>query len=208
MTSAPPPEPEIDDEARSEGGAEPEAPAKSKGGGEGGPPPNATRLVVGFTWRFLLAVAVLSTLSYVDEQIFSGAAIEFLTTHVATGVVSTMTAFGFPATSDANQIFYENHAFKIVEECVGLEVLELYAAAVLAFPVSWRSRLRGIGTGLPILFSINFVRMITLVFLGAKSKQALQIGHLYVWPLIVIAVAIGLWLTWAWSTNDETRPGS
>jgi exosortase/archaeosortase family protein len=173
---------------------------------EGPLAPSSTRLVVGFTWRFLFAVAALSTAVYADKTFFEGAAIGVLTSGTATAVAFTLSFAGFPTTSTGNEIHYQFHVFKIIEECVGLEVLELFAAAILAFPVPWRDRLRGLLTGLPILFFINFIRMITLVLIGAKSAHALEIGHLYVWPLIVIAVAIGLWLSWAWSTTDEASP--
>lgn len=177
---------------------EPEAPTPDRG--------ESTRLVLGFTWRFVLGVALLSTLVYIDEEIFDGAGILWLTSGVASAVAFTLSAFGFPTTANANEVVYDYHVFKIIEECVGLEVLELFAAAILAFPVSWRARLRGLATGLPTLFFINYVRMITLVLIGSHSRHALEIGHVYVWPLIVIAVAIGLWLSWAWKTVDETRP--
>jgi len=168
--------------------------------------PDSTRLVLGFTWRFLAIVALLSTLVYIDEAALDGAAIRILTSNVATWVCWTVNLFGMEAHTEGNQIILQTNVFKIIEECVGLEVMELYAAAILAFPVSWSARFRGLATGIPILFSINFVRMVSLVFLGVRSDRALEIGHLYVWPLIVIAVAIGMWLSWAWNINDETSP--
>ena len=44
---------------------------------------------------------------------------------------------------------------------------------------------------------VNFVRILTLIFLGNYSPDLLEVGHLYVWPPIVILVGVGTLLLWA-----------
>ena len=76
---------------------------------------------------------------------------------------------------------------------------------MLAFPASWKARLRGLGIGLAVLVGVNLVRMTSLVAVGPHSQTALEWGHLYIWPVVVIAVAMGLFLSWAEEAEHEAR---
>lgn len=67
----------------------------------------------------------------------------------------------------------------------------------MAFPSAWRHRLLGLALGIPALLLVNLVRMVTLILVGASSAKALDIGHVYVWPVIVLTMAMVIWLHWA-----------
>jgi exosortase/archaeosortase family protein len=97
----------------------------------------------------------------------------------------------------------------IVRGCDGTEVLILFAAAVIAsWPHSWRQRAVGVVAGSAALSTANVVRICSLYFVAVRSPSAMQLWHLELWPLILIASAIALyvgWIRWA-TTRQEARP--
>ena len=44
---------------------------------------------------------------------------------------------------------------------------------------------------------VNFVRVVSLVYVGNYMPSLLEIGHLYVWPVIVIIAGVSTLLLWA-----------
>jgi hypothetical protein len=43
---------------------------------------------------------------------------------------------------------------------------------------------------------VNFLRVVSLCYVGTYSATALHMGHLYVWPVVVIVVALVTLLVW------------
>ena len=157
----------------------------------------ANHLVLGFVLRFFALVFLISVLARVDLNVFEGAASRALTHHSAWVVASTLSVFGADVTQRGNTIVYQSSAFRVIEECTGIEVIGLFVAAILAFPSAWRHRLLGLALGIPALLLLNLVRMVTLILIWASSMKALDFSHVYVWPVIVLTMALGLWLHWA-----------
>ena len=92
---------------------------------------------------------------------------------------------------------YKNFGVEIVEACDGVLPSIIFLAAVLAFPSRWRDKALGALIGLPSIFAINLVRVVTLMFVGAARPEIFEQVHIYVWQAIVIACAMGLWVFWA-----------
>jgi len=150
-----------------------------------------------FVLRFFAFVFLLSVLVRLDFNYFDRALTQGLTHHSAWVVASTLSLFGADVTRRGATIVYQSSAFRIIDECTGIEVIGLFVAAVLAFPSPWRHRLVGLALGIPALLTLNLIRMVTLIVIGAGSMKALDIGHVYVWPVIVLTMALVLWLRWA-----------
>ncbi|MFQ5515093.1 MAG: archaeosortase/exosortase family protein [Myxococcota bacterium] len=151
----------------------------------------------GFTLRFFAYVFIVTALSRVDLYLLEGHVSRKLTETSAAAVALGLELAGGDARRSGSTLYFGGSAFRVIDECTGIEVMALFGAAILAFPSPWRRRLRGLAVGLPILIALNLVRMVTLVWLGASSARALELGHVYVWPVIVLTVALGLWLHWA-----------
>ncbi|MCP4037097.1 MAG: hypothetical protein GY733_09195 [bacterium] len=147
-------------------------------------------------WRFALLVAVFSMFIYLDEAALDNAVMTTITETSAAGIEIVLRAVGVNVTTNGSQVSYRDTNFEVTPECTGYEVLELFSAAVIAAPVPWAFRLRGLAMGLSILTLINFGRMLSLVFFSVHWPQFHDLGHLYTWPVIIITVALGLWLTW------------
>ena len=161
------------------------------------------RLVLRFSLAFLGYVILFSVLLRIDEVLLHGAASGALSRGVARGAACFLDLFGARAGVSESTITYGSRSFTIVPECTGVEVIGLFVAAVLAFPARWGSRLRGLALGIPALAALNGIRVLTLIYAGARSQKALDYGHLYVWPVIVLAVTIALWLSWARSAARQ-----
>ena len=72
------------------------------------------------------------------------------------------------------------------------------------FPASWLQKLAGAGIAVGVMMVVNFVRVLTLVYLGNYLPEWLSPGHLYVWPIIVIVMGVGTLLVWADQVASST----
>jgi exosortase/archaeosortase family protein len=90
--------------------------------------------------------------------------------------------------------------------CDAIYPAALYLAAVLAFPVSGRSKLPGVLIGAPALLVINLIRIVSLYFVAAYWRRAFEMMHLEVWQALFIFLAVLFWGIWAWwATHDRSE---
>ncbi len=119
------------------------------------------------------------------------------TTAVASTATAVLTLLGVPAIHIGPRIFTANQAaVDIDNECTGLEAVILLLPAIVVFPARTRAKAIGVVLGLGVMAVINFARVVSLCYLGTYSATALQVGHLYVWPAVVIVVALLTFLVW------------
>ncbi len=118
-------------------------------------------------------------------------------TAVAAAAAAALTGLGVPAVHIGPAIYAANDvAVTIDNECTGLEAVILLLPAMLVFPASWRAKAIGVGLGLGVMAVVNFLRVVSLCYVGTYSATALRMGHLYVWPVVVIVVALLTFLVW------------
>jgi exosortase/archaeosortase family protein len=89
-------------------------------------------------------------------------------------------------------------------ECSGTDVCALCAGVILAYPVAWRRRARGVAIVLPVLLLLNIVRIGTLS-IAAASPGVFNALHSYVWPGLLIATAAALIFAWMRSIGIADR---
>jgi len=98
----------------------------------------------------------------------------------------------------------------IVRDCDAMEVNILFASGIAAFPARLSHRLAGVGIGLVLLVAANLSRIVSLYFIGVASPDSFELAHREVWPLVLIATALALFLGWTrWelrSQLDEPSP--
>lgn len=92
---------------------------------------------------------------------------------------------------------FNGFGVQIVEACDGILPATIYLSAVLAFPSRWADKGWGVLIGLPAIFLINLVRVVTLVMIGAAWPDVFEQVHIYVWQALVIALAMVVWVFWA-----------
>jgi exosortase H (IPTLxxWG-CTERM-specific) len=101
------------------------------------------------------------------------------------------------AEATGTYLTFDGFSAEVAEACNGIVPTYIYVAAVLAFPTGWRNRLAGIALGVPAIFVVNILRVLSLMLLGAYWPAAFNRVHIYVWQALVIALALGIWVCWA-----------
>ena len=79
--------------------------------------------------------------------------------------------------------------------CSGGDAMALCLGAVLAFPATWSARLRGAAVGLLVIAAFNTVRIGNLSLVAA-TPTLFDLLHVYVWPAILILVAVAYVYAW------------
>jgi exosortase H (IPTLxxWG-CTERM-specific) len=105
---------------------------------------------------------------------------------------------------DGTRLTFEGFSVLVADPCNGVLPTTIYLAAVLAFPSTWRARLYGILIGVPGIFFVNLIRVVSLLLVGARWATAFEDVHIYVWQTLVIALTMALWIFWV---ERFVRPG-
>jgi exosortase H (IPTLxxWG-CTERM-specific) len=109
--------------------------------------------------------------------------------------VPVLSGFG-TATAHGNLLVFNSFSAEVEEACDGVLPCCIFAAAVLAFPSTWKQKLWGILLGVTAIFIINIVRVITLMLVGSFWPDVFERVHIYVWQALVIALSLALWVFW------------
>ena len=54
----------------------------------------------------------------------------------------------------------------------------------------------GILLALTVLYVVNLIRVLSLLYLGYLLPGAFEAAHVYVWQVLFLVVVAGLWLSW------------
>ncbi len=101
------------------------------------------------------------------------------------------------------RIFGSGFSVQVAQACDALQTCALLVSAVLAFPVPWSARLRGVVFGLLFLQTVNLIRIGSLYWLGASSTDWFRTAHEVFWPFFIIFVTVATWIAWVrWETRD------
>jgi len=169
------------------------APALAGGGHQ--PALRSVRVLVRTSGAYIALVVVL--LSAFRSGLVQRVLQDDFLTSVAAAASWTLRVLGVPVMRTGAQILGPNGlSVSIVTQCTGLDAVMLLLPAILVFPASWRAKALGMGLGLGVMAGLNFVRIVSLCYIGTYSSTALQLGHLYVWPVVVIVAALLTLLVW------------
>ena len=86
---------------------------------------------------------------------------------------------------------------EVIPACSGILPTIIFISAVLAYPCKLREKLIGILLGVPAIFLVNLVRMVSLFYVGAYFPRIFEATHLLFWQALMIVAAVLLWLLWA-----------
>jgi exosortase H (IPTLxxWG-CTERM-specific) len=90
-----------------------------------------------------------------------------------------------------------NFGLEVRNGCNGVEAMMLLAAAMLAFPATFRSRLAGLFITSLAIQILNLIRVGSLVWLGEHHRAAFDIVHVGVWQTVVILAAVSMFVVWS-----------
>ena len=101
----------------------------------------------------------------------------------------------------------QTDAVYVDASCSGGDAMALCLGAVLAFPATWSARIRGAGVGLLVIAAFNIVRIGNLSLLG-DNLPLLDLLHVYIWPAILIVVAVAYVYAWMRRQMGPTASGA
>jgi len=87
-------------------------------------------------------------------------------------------------------------AFQIITACTGVFTMAIFLSAVLAYPCRMKAKLIGIAIGLPAIFSVNLVRVISLFYISLYRPEFFPKAHLLIWQSLIIFSAIVIYIFW------------
>ncbi len=152
--------------------------------------------------RYLLLrsfVLFLGTLSVLITYLLSPASEPFRTAleHFLARVTGGFLAWFDPTVVvSGSVIVVQRFVADIVPACTGVFLTSLFVAAVIAFPCTLRAKVEGVLLGVLGILAFNWVRIVSLLLIGAYAPAALDVMHLVVWRSLAIFFALLLWLGW------------
>lgn len=88
--------------------------------------------------------------------------------------------------------------------CEGFEVLLIFAAVMLAYPLSWRWRLLGLSFGFAIIYFANLLRIASLYYLVALHPEWFDAAHVLIWQTLMIGLTLFVFVLVVW-LDQKTR---
>ena len=108
-----------------------------------------------------------------------------------------LNALGERVTVGGTEIRTGAFGVNIENGCNGIETALLYTAAVLAFPSTWKWRGIGLVAGFLAIQLVNFVRVVTLFWIGGHRPALFSSAHTVLWQGAVVLFGVVLFLLWA-----------
>ena len=101
----------------------------------------------------------------------------------------------FPISQKKDMILESKHTAVVVRGgCNGLEALFLLLAGILAFPSSWRRRGMALLLYLPLLFVLNVLRVLMLLFVMAQYPAHIDLFHYQIGQGIMVVFVMTFWV--------------
>ena len=94
----------------------------------------------------------------------------------------------------------------IVNGCDGTDMLFLLCAAFVAIPLRLRARVAGVALGGAIVYALNQVRVLALLYTQRGDPALFDVLHGYLAPLIMVVVLALYFQVWT-RRVAATRPG-
>ena len=111
---------------------------------------------------------------------------------------------GVPASLDGAVINADGFVAVVAAECTAIELILVFGAAVIVWPVSLKARIRALLLGVPALCALNLVRVITLLLIGVDFPEHFDTAHSAVWQTAMAVAALTMWLLWLrWASDGE-----
>lgn len=112
----------------------------------------------------------------------------------ASGLVLNL--LSFRATASGTLLKVEGFGVQIDDVCTGIFVVAIYLSAVLAYPSRSTEKVKGFVLGASVIFTLNVIRVMSLVYIGRYFPAFFETAHLLVWQSLIIFSALLVWLYW------------
>jgi exosortase/archaeosortase family protein len=152
--------------------------------------------------RFAMYFAVFSAAILFADRRGLFAPLQLATTSVAHTFITWV---GIPATRSGTLIHMPTRTLAIDLACTAIFIVALYAAIVLAYPVSVPQRLLGIGIGVPIILIGNILRLIAAAEVAQAAPTAFTFFHDYLFQVGMVLITVAAWAAWLSLVRRDAR---
>lgn len=109
--------------------------------------------------------------------------------------------FGLGTNANGAILSSARFSVNVQEGCDAVVPTILFITAVLVFPTTWRHKLWGLGTGVPALFGLNLIRIISLFLTGLYAPDFFDFMHVEFWQALFIILTVLLFIQWLKKSN-------
>lgn len=103
---------------------------------------------------------------------------------------------GGQVSASGNILAIPGFAVQVLDMCNGVEASIIFWSAVLAFPAPWAYKLKGLLIGTFTVHSLNILRIISLLYLGAYKPEWFHWVHWYLWDALIMLDILIVFLAW------------
>jgi exosortase/archaeosortase family protein len=148
------------------------------------------------TVRFCLKLGVYSVIAFSALYALQDQVVQPFTRGIAWVTYALMRAVDTPVTLDGVTVRVPNFGVIIQNNCNAVYEMGLFAAAALAYPAPARRRIAGILFAVSVLYVVNLIRVLSLLYTGYLFPGFFEAAHVYVWQVLFLVVLGALWLGW------------
>lgn len=98
----------------------------------------------------------------------------------------------------------DGFTYAVDVSCTGIVPVLFLGVAIAFFPAPPRHRIQGLLLGIPYVFAVNEVRLISLFFFGVNRPEVFPFVHEVLWECLMVAFVAGFWALWI----RESRRGA
>jgi len=142
-------------------------------------------------------VALVFFFALFAQDFFFKSVMEPFTAFVAFCSSKLLNVFGSWTSVSGTHLSSSDYGINVVYGCNGAFATAILLSGIIAYPSRIREKLVGVLIGIPAIFAINQVRVISLFLLGRSHPDVFEEAHVYVWQPIIIIFAIFVWDFWA-----------
>lgn len=148
--------------------------------------------VIQFCLIFSASIALFATVLLRENNMVNS----FLKVLIAQTVGSILGLFNSGTHILGTTVQSGSSGFQIITACTGVFTMAIFLSAVLAYPCRIRAKLIGIALGLPTIFLVNLVRVISLYYVSLYRPELFEKAHLLIWQSLIIFAAILVYILW------------
>lgn len=115
----------------------------------------------------------------------------------ARSAVLFVNLFGGSVHSSGPIIWDGGRSYEIVMACTSFVPTAILLCAVVAWRSSLGEKVIGLAVGVPALYFLNLVRILSLLYIGSTFPQFMDIAHFVIWQILLILATAAIWMLWA-----------
>lgn len=156
--------------------------------------------------RVALFFAVIASLAFLGNiDLGRRIVIEPMTRASVVASRLLINAFGGSAESNDTLLLGPGGMLDVKDGCNGVIAMILFAGAVVAHETTAVAKLVGLTIGIPVIWTVNLLRIVSLYVVAQVAPSMLEFFHIYFFQTLIIICVAFLWYAWAMRSQPPAR---